>query len=191
MKKKEDAFYIERAINGNTAAFTNLAEKYKSMAFTLAYRLSRNREDAEEIAQDAFLKAFRSLDRFKQDSSFSTWLYRIVYNTAVSRMRIKTAETVSIDTVDEAYVDIPETDERFGSFDADVRRKYIGLALDEIDSTDAFILTLYYLEELSVDEIVEATGMTKSNIKIRLYRGRKSLLASLTDKLKHEVKDLI
>ena len=84
-------------MNNDVSAYTILVDKHKNMAFTVAYRIVRNREDAEEIAQDAFVKVYQSLKSFKKESKFSTWLYRIIYNTAISKTRKKQLETTNLD----------------------------------------------------------------------------------------------
>ena len=93
MNYREDSFYINKVLKGNLPSYAILVEKHKGLAYTLALRIAKNNEDAEEIAQDAFLKAYNSLGSFKQDSRFSTWLYKIIYNTAISRFRKKHIET--------------------------------------------------------------------------------------------------
>jgi len=113
MEFLDDSFYIEKVINGDTSAYTNLVNKHKDMVYTIALRIARNHQDAEEIAQDVFLKAFQSLESFRQKSKFSTWLYRIVYNTAISKIRKKQPEVTALDenlvenyTVDNIYTDV-------------------------------------------------------------------------------------
>ena len=90
MNYQEDSFYISKVLKGNLPSFAILVEKHKAMAFTLALRITKNHEDAEEIAQDSFLKAYNSLSSFKQESRFSTWLYKIIYNTALIQVKEKT-----------------------------------------------------------------------------------------------------
>jgi len=87
MAYKEDKFYIEKVLKGDTTAYADIVNKHKEMVFTIAVKILRNREDAEEIAQDAFVKAFQALPGFKGEARFSTWLYRIVYNAAISQSR--------------------------------------------------------------------------------------------------------
>jgi len=111
MEHKEDGQYIKRVLNGETNAYAFLVNKYKPMVFSLALRMLKNREDAEEVAQDAFVKAYQSLSQFRGGARFSTWLYRIVYNTAVSRFRRSSYEVLSID---DKGVEEKETDEIAG-----------------------------------------------------------------------------
>ena len=97
MRFESDSYYIEKVLNNDVAAFSKLIDKHKEMVFTVAVRILRNREDAEEIAQDTFIKAYKSLKTFKRESKFSTWLYRIAYNAAISKTRKKRLQTVDLD----------------------------------------------------------------------------------------------
>ncbi|MEP7169111.1 MAG: sigma-70 family RNA polymerase sigma factor, partial [Bacteroidota bacterium] len=84
MRYEDDNFYIDKILKGDDASFESLVNKHKTMAYNIAFRILKSREDAEEIAQDSFLKAYHSLKEFKRESKFSTWLYRIIYNNSIS-----------------------------------------------------------------------------------------------------------
>jgi len=94
---REDSFYIEKVVAGDNSAYRTLVEKHKELVFTIAVKILRNREEAEEVAQDVFLKAFNALPNFKAEAKFSTWLYRITYNTAISQSRRKKPVFSAID----------------------------------------------------------------------------------------------
>ena len=87
MANIDDQQYIDRVINGDTSAFAVLADQYKVMVFSLALKMLKNREEAEEVTQDSFLKVYKSLAKYKGESKFSTWLYTITYNTCLDRIR--------------------------------------------------------------------------------------------------------
>lgn len=191
MKYQEDSFYINKVLKGNLPSYAILIEKHKGMAYTLALRIVKNREDAEEIAQDAFLKAYNSLSSFKQESKFSTWLYKIIYNTAISRFRKKQLDQLSIE--DMAIPDSLQEEDHDG---LDImhlreRKKIISTAIGRLKDDESAVLTLFYLSELNIKEIEEITGFTDSNIKILLYRGRKKLLFELKKILKEEIVDIL
>ena len=191
MNYQEDNFYIKKVLKGNLASYAILVEKHKSLAFTLALRISKNREDAEEIAQDAFLKAYNSLDTFKQESKFSTWLFKIVYNTALSRFRKKQLDSMSMEEtlVSETYQEVD--DDSLKVLHHKERKKIISEALTKLKDDESVVMTLFYLSENSTKEIEEITGFTKSNIKILLHRGRKKLLVELKKILKQEIVDIL
>jgi RNA polymerase sigma factor (sigma-70 family) len=191
MNYREDSFYINRVLGGNLPAFAILVEKHKSLAFTLALRLTKNHEDAEEIAQDAFLKAYNSLNTFKEESKFSTWLYKIVFNTAISRMRRKQMQNVSID---DGNISNNIQEEHISSLDnlhKKERKKIIAEAISRLKEEEGVVMTLYYLNENNLKEIEEITSFSNSNIKILLHRGRKKLLFELKKILKGEIVDIL
>lgn len=178
MSFKEDSYYITEVKNGNTSAYAGLVEKYKSLAYTLALRMVKNPLDAEEIAQDAFMKAYVSLNNFRNKAKFSTWLYRIIYNTSVSMLRKKQFSVVSIDERPE-FADKLVYSESI-SDENEFALKALEKSLDDLASDEKFIVTLYYYENLSVDEISEITGLSKSNVKVKLFRSRKKLNEKLS-----------
>ncbi|MEX0290363.1 MAG: RNA polymerase sigma factor, partial [Flavobacteriaceae bacterium] len=103
MSHNQDQHYIDRALSGDTRAFEVLIENYKHMVFTLALKMVKNREDAEEVAQDAFIKAYSALSTFKGDSKFSTWLYKIVYYRSLDYLKKnkRQLQTTAIDVSEE------------------------------------------------------------------------------------------
>jgi len=191
MNCKEDSFYINKVLNGDLSSFAKLVEKHKSMAYTLAFRISKNHEDAEEIAQDAFMKAYQALNTFKQDSKFSTWLYKITYHTAISRFRKRQIESY---VFDESIIDDEIGEVEINGLNAlhqKQRKQIISDALGRLKEAEGVALTLFYLNENSVKEIGDITGYTSSNIKVLLHRGRKKLLLELKKVLKKEIVDLL
>jgi RNA polymerase sigma-70 factor (ECF subfamily) len=170
MMTLNDTHLINRILEGDTAGFTVLVDRYKDMAFTIACRITGSREDAEEIVQDAFVKAFRGLSGFRQQSQFSTWLYRIVYNAAISKKRVKGIPMQRLED-HTASTDMAEEGE---DATAD-RQALLEQAMLRLPEEDRVILTLYYIEESSIDDIHQITGLSKANVKIRLFRARKKL----------------
>lgn len=191
MENKTDQIYLEKVLLGDTNAFTYFIDKYKNMAFTIAIKIVKNSEDAEEIAQDSFLKAYQKIDSFKGNSKFSTWLYTIVYRNAISKIRKKKIETTDID---DYIIDNHTTDIEFPQIEAlkkGEQKKYVNEAINNLPETDTFLITLYYLNDSLVEEIEEITGFSKSNIKVKLFRARKKLYKELSLLLKDELKAII
>ncbi len=186
-----DNLYLKLVLEGNTSKFSYFIEKYKDMAFSIAFRIVDNREDAEEIVQDAFLKAFRSLEKFRKDSKFSTWFYRIVVNSSLSRTRSKRPELSSIDEDDIANVVIESVELAYRSLDLSDQKKFIHHALEELSVEDRLLLTLYYLSENSIDEIMEITSMTQDNVKMKLHRARNKMYKILNKNLKSEIQSIL
>ncbi|MDH3321510.1 MAG: sigma-70 family RNA polymerase sigma factor [Flavobacteriaceae bacterium] len=191
METTTDQIYIDRVLQGDTNAFAYLIDKYRNMAYTLAIKIVKNAEDAEEVAQDSFIKAFQKLESFKGASKFSTWLYTIVYRNAISSIRKKKIVTTDIDSfVIENHTD----DFDFPQIEAiknGEQKKYVNEAIDQLPETDALLITLFYLNDSSVEEIEAITGLTKANVKVKLFRARKKLYKSLSLLLKDELKAII
>jgi len=191
MNPAKDQIYIEKVLRGDTSSFSFLVDSYKDMAYTIALKIVRSPEDAEEVAQDGFVKAFQQLQSFKGNSKFSTWLYTIVYRTAISKIRKKKLEVTDID---DYVIENHSIDFSFPQLDllkAEEQKKYVTLAVNTLTELDALLITLFYLNENTFDEIVEITGLTKTNIKVRLFRARKKLFKELSKILKTELKTIL
>ena len=188
---KEDKHYIDRVINGDVNAFSYLVDKHKGMVYTLAFRMLKNAEDAEELAQDVFVKAYNSLVEFKFESKFSTWLYSITYYTAISKLRKKQIEVLDYEQVNLPESQIIQTYNAINELTKNEQKRYINETLAILNPDDALIITMYYLNENSIDEISEATGLSISNVKVKLHRARKRFYDELKVILKDEVKAIL
>lgn len=190
MDDEDDLVYIERVIDGETSCFANLVDKYQSRAYTLALRIVKNEEDAEEVSQDAFVKAFRSLEKFKRESSFSSWLYRIVYNTALSRLRKKRIQTTFLDIEDE-NVSVDDTHHSFRELVKEDRKRYLKYALDKLSVEEATLIDLFYSHEKNADEIGEIMNISHGNVRVKLLRARKKMHETLSKLLRQEIREII
>ena len=183
---------IDKVKSGDLSAFNVLIDEYKNMAFTLALKLMKSREDAEEVTQDAFLKAYTKIHQFEGKSKFSTWLYTIVYHTALTRLRKK---QLPMDNTqlgqEENLTAYSESDKEWRRLQKGERSSYIQMALSKLSSEDQVAITLFYLNENSLQEICEITGWELSNVKVRLHRARKRLLKALEALLDNEVRELL
>ena len=184
MEQKDDTWYIEKVLAGDTGSYSYLVNKYKDIVFSIAFKVLRNREDAEEMAQESFIKAFKSLHTFKGGSKFSTWLYRITYNNCISETRKKKLKYVSSDDVQ--LPDEPE-EMNFDGIPAENRSKFIKAALEKLPQDEYMLILLYYFEDKQVDEIAEITKISDSNVKVKLFRARKKLYSILNEMLKEEL----
>ena len=152
-----------------------MINRYQDFAFNLTFKILKNRQDTEESVQDSFVKALKALNAFKRQSSFKTWLYRIVYNTAINKTRGSFLKNVSlIEEVPEEQ--IPQTFDNSGSkFDKNVYAKIIQAAFDKLTPENRIIMTLFYLEHFSIEEIAEITLLNTNLVKVRLHRSREQL----------------
>lgn len=182
-----DQVYINRILDGDTNAFAVLVDRYKDLIYTLAMRMMKNKEEAEEVAQDAFIKVYRSLNKFKGESKFSTWIYRVAYNTCLDRLKKnkRTQRTVTIDEYTEHQV--KTIDNALDKIEATERQAAIQECIELLPSEDSFLLTLYYFEELSLEEISKIVGLKPNNVKVKLFRSRKKLATILKQQLDNEI----
>lgn len=191
MKFRNDSYYINKVKQGDPSAYAFLVDKHKRMAYNVALQLMGNREDAQEVSQDAFLKAYQALDGYKGESKFSTWIYRIIYNTAISRLRKKKLPITSMDD-EHVKVDIVgDTQSALKSLKGEERKRYLNEAMNKLENDERVILTLFYLDEKTVDEVSEITGWSPSNVKVKLHRARKRLYSRLQILLKEELKMIL
>jgi RNA polymerase sigma factor (sigma-70 family) len=179
MNYQGDSFYIEQVLNGDRNAFAQLVDQYKCMVFTVAYRIVRNQEDAEEIAQDTFIKAYQSLGQFEKKSKFSTWLYRIVFNSSISHTRKRKHEMqqLNFDIVQNFTSD--DLVENLEILDHAEQKKLINHLMNNLDPDDSAIITLFYMEDRTTEEIAEITGLSQSNVKVKLHRIRGKMQSDL------------
>jgi RNA polymerase sigma factor (sigma-70 family) len=181
MEHRDDNHYIEQVIAGDTAAFAALVNRHKDLVFTISLKILQNREDAEEVAQDVFVKAFQKLASFRRDSRFSTWLYRIAYNESISKTRGRKVNEVEL--VDEISESVTEDDIEDGvlGLSHEEQRKAIDLVLKKLPDGDQLLVSLFYHQGMPVLDIAEITGMTESNVKVRLHRLRKKIYVELNE----------
>lgn len=184
MEQKDDIWYIERVLKGDTQYFSYFIDKYKDIVFSIALKILRNREDAEEMAQESFVKAFKSLHTFKGDAKFSTWLYRITYNNCISEVRKKRMKFVSTDDVQ--ISDEPE-EMNLDGIPAENRAKYVKAAIEKLPEDEYTLILLYYFEDKSIEEISGITKLSESNAKVKLFRARKKLHTILNEMLKEDI----
>ena len=144
----DDLILVNKIIEGEETLFRDLVEKHKNYVYTIAFKILRNGEDAEEAAQDAFVKAFRALKKFNREAKFTTWLYRIVFNTAITYQRKRKEGIVSIDNTRLKETLLYESKDELEFSD---KKIYINKAIDSLNETDATIITLFYLKNLKMN----------------------------------------
>ncbi|QGY43010.1 sigma-70 family RNA polymerase sigma factor [Maribellus comscasis] len=184
MESKHDIYYIEKVKNGQTQYYSYIVEKYKDIVFSIALKVLKNREDAEEMAQESFIKAFKSLHTFKGKAKFSTWLYRITYNNCISEVRKRKIHFASTDDIE---IKDDDSDFNLDGLPEENREKYIKAALEKLPEDEYTLVLLYYFEDQSIEEISKVTRISESNAKVKLFRARKKLYTILNDMLKEEI----
>lgn len=175
---------IERITQGEIELFAHIAEHYAQAVHTLIIRIVGNEEDAEELTQDVFLRVFENLSFFNFKCSFSTWLYRIAYNCAISFTRRKRQQYFQIDENRLRRVDDDQAEQIESIADNEQMLDALARAIEQLNAEDRALVTLYYYEERSIAECAEIVGQSQSNIKVRLHRIRKKLYILLCDETK-------
>ena len=184
---EEEKQLLKQIQNGDTESFSVLVDTYGKRVYFQALQITGNKQDAEEVAQDAFIKAFKSIRSFRGDAAFSTWLYKIVHFTALNHIR-KRKQTTDISTEKQLENDSGSAIQHLEEND---RKLYLKKAINSLHPTDKSLITLFYLEEKSIKEIEKITMLSSSNIKVKLMRIRKQLQAALSQELKNEALSLI
>lgn len=175
MNQPDDSIYIAKVLSGDGASFSYLVDRYQDMVYGLALKMLRNEEDAEEMAQDCFVKAYRSLASYRQQSKFSTWLYRITYNGCISLLRKRKLEVRSMDEQQLSDRDEARLNEQLTQMDKAMVEKLLQEALEKLPELEQVLITLYYYEDQKVEEISHITGLTESNVKVKIHRARKKM----------------
>jgi RNA polymerase sigma-70 factor (ECF subfamily) len=185
MTNQIDQFYIAKVINGDTNAFASLVDMYKNMVFSLAFKMTKNREEAEEISQDTFIKAYKNLSKFKGDSKFSTWLYRIAYHTSLDTIK-KNKNNKTFEINDITFNQIKATETILEGIERKERAKIMETCLHKLHE-ERTIIWMFYYDELSLKEIMEVTSLSEANLKVKLHRARKKLLTIVEENVTPEL----
>jgi RNA polymerase sigma-70 factor (ECF subfamily) len=179
MKAIPDQYYIELVSNGEVSAYRFLVERYKKMVYSIALKLLGNARDAEDAAQDSFIKAYEHLHTFGGKSKFSTWLYSLTWRLCLNKLKEMKRELTFLadglrEQESEDAVPLP------GQFTEQERERLVKEAVDALPQQEGLLVLLYYYDEKSIREIEQITGLGASNIKIKLYRARKVLEGKLS-----------
>jgi len=187
MENKADEYYIREILKGDSGSFSHLVEKYQHLAFTLSLKILNQREDAEDAAQESFIKAYNSLRFFNGKSTFRTWFFRIVYNSAIIKLRSHKKAELKIEDTRISETELTGTETAMNQLNTEDRLKYLKSGLEKLDPEEQALLNMYYYDDFAMDEIAKITGLTVSNVKVKIHRSRKRLLKELTIILKDEV----
>lgn len=183
----DEQLYVKQVLSGNTSVFSYFVETYQEMAITIAYRICGNLQDAEDVVQESFVKAYRNLHSFRADSKFSTWLYRIVYNTAITLTKSKMwANSCETDIENASHLSNNQADSNIEHLE---RQEMVGEILQKMPKGDALLLTLYYMEDNPIKDIANITGLNEPNVKVKLFRARKLFKEMLVRHYGHSVED--
>lgn len=179
MTTNDDQKLIKAIINGNTKAYAQVVDCYKDLVYTLAFRMLKQREEAEEVAQDTFIKVFKSLHKFKGESKFSTWIYKVAYNTCLDRIKKNKKHQNDIVIDDYVFNKLDTIDNALDNMIKDEKSKLIKACVAKLPEDSSALLTLFYFEELSLVEIAKIMNIEANTVKVKLFRARKKLAVIL------------
>lgn len=179
MNQTTDHHFITQTLAGDPQAFGQLVMRYQDYVFTVVNRMLQHKEEAQEITQDTFVKAYSSLASFRGDSKFSSWLYTIAYRKTLDRIK-KNKRYTEFDALEQVLTADEDTETHgLKRLVAQERSATIKAAITQLEPVTAALISFYYYEELSVKEIEKITDLTPENIKVKLYRGRRKLFQLL------------
>ena len=183
MNPTNDFLIIDKVLKGETHAFSELVGHYKDMVFTLALRMLKDRNKAEEVSQDVFIKIYKKLDTFKGQSKFSSWIYRITYNTCLDTLRKHQKDYKMLSINEFTEHELVNLDNALDQMQEDELKDNINQCLEKLPGDMGFLLTLYYFNDYSIKEIAEIVNLKPNNVKVKLHRAR----LKLTEVLKNEL----
>jgi RNA polymerase sigma-70 factor (ECF subfamily) len=176
-----DQQLLARTRAGEREAFAQLIERYKSRIFHTTLRMLHNREEAEEAAQDVFVRAYRGLPKFREDSSFSTWIFRICYNVCLSYLERK--KIPAADLAEAEFFAAPEEDTPERLFESREFQRLLEEAIATLPAKQSSALVLYHAQQLSYHEIAEIMEEPVANVKTHLFRGRAKLREKILQRM--------
>lgn len=179
MTINDENILIEAINNGNTKAYAQLVDRYKDLVYTLALRMLKHKEEAEEVAQDTFIKVFKSLDNFKGDSKFSTWIYKVAYNTCLDTIKKNKKHHNNVAIDEYTFNKLDTIDNALDNIIKEEKSVLIKNCINKLPEDSSALLTLFYFEELSLDEISKIINIEANTVKVKLFRARKKLAVIL------------
>lgn len=187
MTNKTDQYYINQILKGDVNAYSYLVNTYQNMVFTFALKMVKNREEAEEISQEAFVKAYKNLKSFEGKSKFSTWLYKIVYHAGLDYLK-KNQKYYHTEEINEVtHNQLVALDNVFETIERNERTQIVDDCLLQLPEDERSIIWMFYYKELNLNEIMQVTSLSKSNVKVKLHRARKHLLAIVKNTVEPEI----
>jgi len=174
MTEQSDIYYIDKVLKGDRGAYSYLVNRYSGMVFSMALKLLKNETEAEDLSQEVFVSAFRSLASFKGNAKFSTWIYRITYNKAITQLRKKSPEWSTDNELLLEKNGGVEFDSNLLSQEESAER-LLGAAIKQLPENEQILIMLHYFEDQSMEEISVISGISVSNVKVKLFRIRKKL----------------
>ena len=183
MTELSDIEYIHRIRQGDANAFVHLVRRYQRMIFSLVVKMVGNETEAEDLTQEIFIKVYQSLAKFREDSKFSTWIYRVACNFCFSHLRKSRENIVSLNEEIALVSECSDFEEQLENAAKEERIQWLDAVLNRLPAEELWIVTLYYKENVSVHEISEITRLSESNVKVKLHRTRKWIKSEMEKRM--------
>jgi len=169
---------IQQTAKGDEKAFAQLLDRYQDHIYSVCYSILKTKDEAQEAAQDSFIKVYKSADTFNQESKLSSWMYKIAYRTSLDYIR-KRKTTQDIDTIAYSLADSDRNaDDNLSRNELNER---LMEAISELSEDEAVLIRLFYIEEMSIKDLMDICGLSLSNVKIKLFRARKKLYTIINE----------
>lgn len=187
-----DRDIVEQVRAGNIRRYAVLVDRHKDRALTLATRLTSDRGEAEELVQDAFMRAFKNLDQFRGDAKFGTWFYRILYNLCMTKVTRRHHRAETLDDVDGPWLETMILEQGEPSIHDRLEREelqeMISNEVDKLPEKYRLVIVLFYIQEMAYEEMVSILNMPIGTVKTNLFRARNLLKERVLGRLKGEAK---
>ena len=184
MTEISDIEYIHRIRQGDTNAFVYLVRRYQRMIFSLVVKMVGNQTEVEDLTQEIFIKVYQSLAKFREDSKFSTWIYRVACNFCFSHLRKSHDRFISLNEEMAAANECSDFEQELEQAASEERIQSLDAVLSQLPAEELWIVTLYYKENVSVHEISEITRLSESNVKVKLHRTRKWIRSEMEKRMR-------
>ncbi len=187
MEQNHNQPNVQLILNGDSQEFSKLVDDYKNLVFTVALRMLKNSEEAEEVSQDTFIKVFKSIKNFKGDSKFSTWIYRIAYNSCLDRLK-KMKRSQNTNSFEEVpAMEVVDLNTVLDDIDREERSRLLKKCMELLAPKDCALITLFYFEEKNLNELSKILNLSENTVKVRLFRARARLANIVKDRLNPEI----
>lgn len=170
----EDVKWVRQVLAGDKQAYAHIINKYKNPLYAVILRMTRNPQDAQDFVQEAFLKIYRQLGKYKETGTFSSWLYRVAVNHCLDEFRKKRLQTVSGESIEEQLTEKNHPEIIFLKKE---QQRQLERLLAALPDDERLIILLRYTNELSYEEISEVTGISLSTVRNKLHRAKKKMRA--------------
>jgi RNA polymerase sigma factor (sigma-70 family) len=184
-----DDFYIEKILKGDHNSFRYFIKTYNRFAFSLSYSILKDKHLTEDAVQDSFVKAFNGLKSFKRNSTFQTWLGKIVINESLRKAKSRASEYIMCDEISDHEIEV--VNDSINSLIIEEQKFYISAVFEQLSTNESLALDLFYLKDNTIEDITEITGWSVSKTKMLLLRGRKNFYSQLKKILRTEIKEII